>query len=129
MKIPKLKSHTPKFHDNTESNIILVCPEVLDNKLRHLEIHEKVWGRLGTEIGLLAALLIAFFTNAFPDHRFVSGGTVRGAFLFAAIYMIIRISRDWLLLGKANGHTRAAIIDALLKEGKDKKIYNADKKA
>lgn len=50
MKIPKLKSHSPKFYDNTESDIIIVTECVLDNKLRDLEQYCQAYNTVNYEI-------------------------------------------------------------------------------
>lgn len=114
MEIPKLKSHSPKIYDNTEGDIILVSPSVLDNKLRDLEIRSWATGSIGSYVGLAVTLLAAIFASEFKNFSYISGQTIRGVFIAGFVVVIIKIGYDiYKILWSKNSRDRKTILSEL----------------
>src|SRR3989344_3929816 len=92
MEIQKLKSQNPKIYDSTETDLIIVSPSVLENKLRDFEEHYRFKGSLVGDIALAVTLIIAVVATDFRDFLGLGGATIKGAFLFGFIVIVIRIS-------------------------------------
>ena len=117
MEIPKLKSHSPKFYDNTEADIIIVPECVLDNKLRDLEQGCQARGSIIGDITLAVTLLIAILTTSFKDFiPYIMGYTTRGVFITGFIVVLIKIGYDIYKLVKFKEQTRFQIISSLEQE-------------
>ncbi len=117
MEIPKLKSQSPKFYDNTESDIIIVTECVLDNKLRDLEHYYQARGGIVADIALAITLLIAILTTSFKDFLpYIMGSTIRGVFITGLIVVIIKIGYCVYKLFKFNRQSRHQIINSLKKD-------------
>src|SRR3989338_225149 len=101
MKIKRPKSHIPKVHDNTEGDLILVPPCVLENKLALFEEYTKIKATLGANVGLWLTLAIAIVTPDFKDFLGFSGARIRGAFVTAFIIMTFVIIIDIFKLYRA----------------------------
>lgn len=115
MEIPKLKSHSPRFHDNTEPDVIIVPPSVLDNKLRDLEGRNKARSSISSDIALAVTLIIAIFTTTFRDFPFINGATIRGTFIAGLIVILIKIGWDIYKI-YIDGGDRADLVNSLSKE-------------
>lgn len=121
MDMPKLNSQYPNTHDNTEKDLILVSPAVLDNKLRDFENHGMIKANIKGDIVLAVTLFIAVFTvvefvNPLPP--IVTGATLRGAFVAALLFVIGKILMDLqrMKTSPQGFRTRAEIIHALLEK-------------
>jgi hypothetical protein len=113
MEIKKPKSHTPTIHDNTEKDLILVPPSVLDNKLRDLEEHQRVRGTIASDIALAITLLVAVLTSTFNDQAFIKGSTIRGAFITGFIVILIKIGYGIYKIYQTDKKARINIINDL----------------
>ena len=114
MEIKKPKSHVPIIHDNTEENLILVPPSVLDNKLRDFEIYHKERSSLPSDITLAITLLVAIFTASFVDFPFISGSTIRGSFIAGLILILVKIGFSVFKMIQADGSARTDLIGSLV---------------
>lgn len=119
--MPRLKSQNPKSYDNTEQELILVSPSVLDNKLRDFEVHNRYWSSLPGDITLAITLIIAIFTASFIDFPFIKGSTIRGTFIAGLVLTSVKIVFSLIQLAKYSGHARSDLIRSFLKESKNKK--------
>ena len=121
MDMPKLNSQYPNVHDNTEKELIFVSPAVLDNKLRDFENYGMVKADIKGDIVLAVTLFIAVFTVAEftnPLPPIITGATLRGAFVTALLFMIVKILFAFHKIKVSNrgARTRKEIIDVLLGE-------------
>ena len=121
MKIPKLKSHSPVTHDNTEKDLIIVPPSVLDNKLRDFEEHQKMRNKLLGDVALAVALIIPVLTATFSDYPYVAGATLRGVFLAGFIFVLVRIAYGGYKLYHADGHARVDLVESLQEDSREVK--------
>lgn len=102
MEMPKLNSQSPNSHDNTEKDLIIVPPAVLDSKLRDFELHSNAKSSVKSDIALAVTLLLAFLTiDLQGNFPFVDAATLRGAFLVGFLvstgkagYDIVQVLRD-----------------------------------
>ncbi len=115
MKIQKPRSHSPIIHDNTEEDLILVPPSVLENKLDLFEAYTRVRGSIGVNIGLALTLLVSIVTSDFKNIFGLSGPSIRGAFVTGLIVMVVIIIRDIAKLKEAPVKSRTEIVKTLLK--------------
>ncbi len=120
MQIPKLKSHSPKFHDNTESDVIVVTPNVLDNKLRDFEEHNKIRSSISSDIALAATLVVAIFTTTFKDFSFIKGSTIKGAFIIGLLVVLVKIGHSVYKIYFSDRNNRIDLINSLSKEKENK---------
>lgn len=119
MNMPKLNSQYPNTYDNTEKDLILVSPSVLDNKLRDFENYGIIKTSIKGDVALALALFIAVFTVVeFVDllPPIITASTLRGAFVVAFLVMIVKIAVDIRRIRTSpwGSRTRGEIIDALL---------------
>jgi len=115
MKIQKPKSHLPKIHDNTEEDLILVPPSVLDNKLRDFESYHRTQSSIVSDIALAVTLIAAFFASTFRDFTYVSGATIKGAFLVGFLVIAIKIGFGVYKINKnENSYTRESTVKSFL---------------
>ncbi|MFC1757013.1 hypothetical protein ACFLZC_02575 [Patescibacteria group bacterium] len=115
MKIQKPKSHVPKIHDNTEEDLILVPPSVLDNKLRDFESYHKAQSSIVSDIALAVTLVAAFFASTFRDFAYISGATIKGAFLVGFLAIAVKIGFSIYKINKdENNHTRESTVKSFL---------------
>gem|GEM_PF-2511068 len=117
--MPKLNSQYPNAHDNTEKDLIYVTPAVLENKLRDFENHGMAEADIKGDIVLAVTLFIAVFTVAeFTDPLppIITGATLRGAFVAALLFMIMKILFAFhkIKISPQGARTRKEIIDVLL---------------
>ena len=115
MKITKPKSHTPTIHDNTEEDLILVPPSVLENTLDSFEAYVRIHGGVVANIGLALALFISVVTSDFKDIFGLSGQSIQGAFVAGLIIMVVIIIKDAVKLVKLPVKSRTEIVKTLLK--------------
>ncbi len=120
MEIPKLKSHSPKFHDNTEEDLIVVPPSVLDNKLRDFEEYHKAHGGISGYIALAVTLIVAIFTTTFKDFSFIRGATIRGAFVAGLVIVFVKIGHDIYKIFFKKRNNRIELVNSLNKEKENK---------
>lgn len=113
MKIPKLKSHLPKIYDNTEPDLILVSPSVLDNKLREFEKINQARDSITGDIALAITLLVAVLATTFKDFSFISGPTIKGAFIAGLVVVIVKIGHSLYKIFWINKQSRVDVIDSL----------------
>ena len=113
MEIPKPKSQSPKIYDNTEDDLILVSPSVLENKLRDFEEYHRVRSTLISYVALAATLILAVIATDFKDFAGLNGLTIRGAFLFGSVAVLIKISYGIYQIIKKDGRSREEIINGL----------------
>jgi len=113
MQIPKLKLHSPKLYDNTEADLIIVPPSVLDGKLRDFEQRNQVRASLPGWVAVAVTLLVAILGTTFKDFSFISGPTIKGAFIVGLLVVLIKIGYDIYRIVKTNKQGRLEIIDAL----------------
>lgn len=118
MEIPKPKSQSPKIHDNTEEDLILVPPSVLDNKLRDFEEYHKAHSIISGDIALAIVLLVTVLTTTFKDVYFLKGLTIRGVFLTGFIVMLIKIGHNLYKIFYADKHSRTDVVKFLLTQKK-----------
>ncbi len=125
MEIKKLKSSAPTIHDNTESDLILVPPSILDSKLRDFEIYHSAKSTMPSDITLAITFIVAIFATSFIDFPFLKGSTVRGAFIAGFIITFVKIVYSIYRIFWANGNARPQIIKSLIKSSLDstKKTY------
>ncbi len=131
MEIKKINSQLPIVYDNTESDLILVPPSVLDNKLRDFEGHNKINSSISSDITLAVALLLPVLTATFTDYSFIRGATIRGAFLTGFIFVLLRIFYSGYKLYYADSYDRISIINflrSLEKSQENNKINKIKKK-
>jgi|SRR3989344_4719222 len=114
MNIKKPKSHSPTFHDNTDKDIILVPPSVLENKLELLENYSRAFGTVGSDIGLAFVFLTAILTSDFKDFGLIKGATIEGAFYVGSIVMLIKTCRDLYLIVRSKIKSRKELVRNLL---------------
>ncbi len=114
MEIQKPKSHSPKIHDNTEEDLILIPPSVLDNKLRDFEYHHKAKDSISSDIALAVALIVAILSTSFRDFSFIKGSTIKGAFIVGFIAIFIKIIFSLYKIFYNNKHNRTDVIKNLL---------------
>lgn len=100
MEIKKPKSHSPKVHDNTDEHLFLVPPSVLENKLRDFEEYINARGGIGADAALALTLLISIIATDFRPFLNFSGESIRGAFITAFVFMLVKIARDAYLIKK-----------------------------
>lgn len=113
MEIQKPRSHSPKIHDNTEEDLILVPPSVLDNKLRDFEEYNRPHSSVSGDVALTITLIVAILTSTFNDLPYLKGMTIRGAFITAFIFMLVKMGRNLYKIWHANGSKREDIIRVL----------------
>ncbi len=113
MEIKKPKSHTPKIHDNTEEDLIMVPPSVLDNKFRDFEENQKMRNQLLGDIALAIALITPVLTATFNDYSHITGTTIKGVFLAGFIFILSRIIYGAYKIYHADGHARADLVKSL----------------
>lgn len=131
MQIKKPRSHSPKVYDNTEEDLILTPPSVLEGKLRRFEEHIKAREGLISNIGVALALLIAVLTADFKDFEKLSGQSIQGAFITGLFGMIILISYKGYRIYRTKGRSRKDVLQDLLGRQdvkKNKKEVHAHKK-
>lgn len=131
METKRLKSHTPSVYDNTEEDLILAPPSVLENKLRDFEDSNRLHVLLGSNIALAVTILTAIVTAEFKDLLGLSGQTIRAVFVTAFIIMIVKIIDDLLKIRAAPYKSRKDVIHNLLGERvikQDDKVIYADEK-
>ncbi|MGC9610684.1 MAG: hypothetical protein ABSE68_00435 [Minisyncoccia bacterium] len=121
MEIKKPRSHTPTIHDNTEEDLILVPPSVLQGKLHKFEDYVKGRGSLGSDVAVAIALLITLLTTNFKDFVGVSAGAIEGAFIAALVFMIAKIVFDFITkVHKAPIKTREDVVESLIEKSENK---------
>jgi len=120
MEIKKLKSCKPTFHDNTESDLIIVPSGILDNKLRDFEIYHSAKSSLPSDITLAVTFIVAIFAANFINPPFLDGSTIRGFFGAGLFFVLIKIGFSLYQIFWANGHARAEIISGLKSPSKKK---------
>lgn len=121
MEIEKPKSHSPVVHDNTEEDLILVPPSVLENKLESFEHYSRASGTIGSDIALAITFIVPLLTSAdFKSFGPISGATIQGAFYIGAIVVLIKIVYGYLQIKNAPVKSRGGIVHDLLVK-KDKK--------
>lgn len=125
MQIKTPKSHSPTIHDNTEEDLIMVPPSVLENKLRDMEEYYKARGGIKSDIGLAVALLVAVLTASFIDIPYISGATIRGAFITALIFIVMKVLYDLYRIFWYDKRDRCHILKSLYANNKGDAI--ADK--
>ncbi|MBI5913109.1 hypothetical protein HY839_01565 [Candidatus Azambacteria bacterium] len=135
MEIKKLKSHMPRVHDNTEEDLIIVPPCVLENKLNSFEEYTRMRGSIGTSMGLALTLLVAVITSDFKDFISLPGASIRGAFVTAFIVILVLIIHNLFRLYRAPVKNRASIVKTFLgvdgvvvQKSKNDKSNHANKK-
>lgn len=124
MEIPKPKSHSPKIHDNTEEDLILVPPGVLDNKLRDFEEYSHARSSIVGDVAIIVTLIAVILTSTFNDIPYLKGTTIRGAFITALFFMLIKIARNIVKIWHADGKKRKDIIISLKNQEKNHKVDN-----
>jgi hypothetical protein len=121
MEIKKPRSHTPRVHDNTEEDLILVPPSVLQGKLHKFEDYVKGRGSLGSDVAVAIALLITLLTANFKDFAGISAGAIEGAFIAAFVFMIVKIIYDFSTkVHNAPIKTREDVVENLLDKSENK---------
>jgi len=112
MEIKKPNSHTPIVHDNTEKDLILVPPSVLDGKVRDFEEQGKMRLNIPNEIALALAFIIPIFTATFDDYVYVKGATIRGFFIAGFVFIIARLIYNGYHLSKIKKYARIDLINS-----------------
>ncbi|NQU77719.1 hypothetical protein HQ544_03405 [Candidatus Falkowbacteria bacterium] len=107
------KSHFPEIYDNTEKDLILVSPDVLDNKLRDFERNSQARGSIISDITLAVSLLIAVLTTIFKDFSFISGSTIKGAFVTGFLVVLVKVGYSVYKIFWDKKQTRTDIISSL----------------
>lgn len=109
-----LKSQHPVVHDNTEEDIILIPPSVLDCKLRDFESFTTARASIAQDVALAVAFLAPVVSSDFRFFFGFSGETIKGIFAALAVVMIIKSLYDaTIMLMKWRSHNRAAVIRSL----------------
>ncbi len=112
--MPKLKSQNPKPYDNTEDELIMVTPAVLENKLRDFDERAKIRPLIENTV-LAITLLIPVVTGTFNDSPYFRGTTIRGIFIAGLIFVVIKIVYQLYRI-RGGIHTKTEFIDSLRKE-------------
>mgnify|MGYP001620090898 CR=1 FL=1 len=114
MEIPKFKSQNPKYHDNTEEDLIIIPPSVLDNRLRDFEENYKFRSTIGGDIALAVALILPVLTATFSNLFGITGATIKGVFIAGFVFMTIKISFSLYKIYHTDGHARSDLVKSLL---------------
>lgn len=127
METKKLKSHNPTFHDNTDENLILVPPHMLENRLIPFEDYTKIRGSIISNIGLAFTFLTAIITSDFRDIFGFRGSSIQGAFISGFIVMLVIICRQCYKLYKSPVKDRKSIVNGMLQVKREEVIKKKGK--
>lgn len=119
MEIQKPKSHAPEIHDNTEKDLIIVPPSVLENKLQNFKEHSTARGSISSDIALAITILAAILTSNFKDFVNIPGKSIQGAFITGFIFMLVKIIYSLIKIRKTG--RKDDIVGSLLNENKEMK--------
>lgn len=119
MQIKKPRSHSPKIYDNTEEDLVLISPKVLDNVLRDLEEYQRPRNAISNNILLALALLVPIFTSTFRDFSFISGAVIRGAFIVGFLGALVLLGLNLYRMYRADRYGRKELINSLLFKQKE----------
>lgn len=123
--IPNPKSHNPTVYDNTEKDLILVPPSVLDGNLRDFESFIASETSILEDIVLIITLAVPILSNSFGTFMGLSGETIKGAFTFATLVVVSKLIRDiYIVYFKNKNLSRASIIKSLRDESNNLKNNN-----
>lgn len=118
MEMPKLKSQSPKTYDNTEEDLILAPPAVLDNKMRDFENYQQARGSIFSDIALAITLLVTILATDFKDilPPIITGAKIHGVFIAGFIGMLVKIGFSlFKIFREGDQHGRLEIINSLRK--------------
>ena len=125
--MPKLNSQSPNTHDNTEKDLIIVPPAVLDNKLRDFELRSNAKSNIKSDVVLTVTLLLAFLTiDLEGNFLFMDAATLRGAFFVGFLVSTGKVMYDVIRIFRDKKGNRAELIRELIKQSGNKN--NANKK-
>lgn len=118
---PIFDSQNPVIYDNTRSEVILVMPDTLDNKLRDFEDCLEKKGNIFGDLGLILAFLSTLLTvQQFKDYLTIPAEVWQAIFIVFLILSVLRFFRDCYSIFVKKSIKREEILKQLLDETRKK---------